>query len=119
MDEKNFINKEQFKKEIDDYKKFIFSSNLFSMAITLIAAQTVQKLVSIISETIFMPFVNYIINSTGGNWRNLIFIPFTGMEIELGKFLGGILEFTITITFIYIVFYKIIKKFDPNSEIKR
>ena len=119
MDEKNFINKEKLKKEMDDYKKFLFSSNLFSMAITLISAQTVQKFVSIISETIFMPFINYIINSTGGNWRNLIFIPVTGMEIELGKLLGGILEFTITITFIYIVFSKIIKKFDPNSEIKR
>ena len=45
MDEKNFINKEKLKKEMDDYKKFLFSSNLFSMAITLISAQTVQKFV--------------------------------------------------------------------------
>ena len=117
MDERNFISRDQFVKEIKEYKDFLFSSNLFAMALSLLSAQTIQKFVSTISDTIFMPIINYLVNKTGGNWRNLIFVPVDGMNIELGKLLGGALEFVITITFVYLIYTKIMKRINPETKI--
>lgn len=117
MNDKNFIKREQLVEEFTEYKKFIFSSNLIAMALSLISAQTIQKFVSTISDSIFMPIINYLISKTGGNWRNLIFMPVNEMNIEIGKFLGSALEFVITITFVYIIYTKIMKKINPETKI--
>lgn len=117
MDEKNFISRDQISKELQDYKEFIFSSNLIAMSLSLLSAQVIQKFVSTISETVFMPIIKYFMGKTDGNWRNIIFIPVEGMELEIGKLFASGLEFFITITLVYVVYSKIVKKINPDIKI--
>ena len=115
---KNFIKKETIKQEFDEYRKFAYRKNMFSVALAFVLATSIQKFSTSISECIFMPVINYIVSSTGDNWRNLIFIPVNGMEIELGKFIGSFIEFTIITILVYIIFSKIIKRISPDAEIE-
>ena len=117
MEEKNFVNSEKIQQEFKEYKKFAFGKNLFAMALALIMANSMQKFVTTISEAIIMPIINYTVSATGGDWRLLIFSPTAGMDFEIGKFMGSFLEFTITTVLLYIVYIKIVKKFDPDASI--
>ncbi len=117
QDEKNFLPKEEISRQIRDYKRFAFGKNMFAMALTLILANGMQKFVSTISQSILMPVINWMVSATGGNWRNLLFVPVPGLEIEIGNFASGFIEFTITTAFLYIIYVTIVKRIDPDSEI--
>lgn len=117
MQEKNLV--PEIRKEIDEYKKFAFNKNLMALALALILATVVQKFVSSISESILMPIINYFVNAANtGNWRNMILCPVDGMNLEIGKFLGSFLEFTITTIVLYVIYTKIVKRFTPDAEIQ-
>jgi len=109
----------EIKKEIDDYKNFAFNKNLMALALALILANVVQKFVSSISECLLMPVINYFVNvaNNTGNWRNMILCPLDGMNLEIGKFCGSFLEFTITTLFLYMIYSKIVKRITPDAEI--
>jgi len=115
MEEKQFLSSEKIRQELDEYKNFAYGKNLFAMAMALILANSMQKFVSNISENILMPVINFLVSKTQSNWRNLIFNPIRGLEIEVGKFFGGFLEFSITTIFLYIIYIKIIKKIFPKA----
>lgn len=119
MEEKNFIPKEKIQKEFEEYTKFAYSKNLIAVAITLILANSMQKFVTIISESVFMPMINYFVSSTNGNWRLLVFSPLNNMDIEIGKFASGFLEFTIVTICLYFVYSKIVKKIDPDFNLEK
>jgi large-conductance mechanosensitive channel len=120
MDEtesKNFISKDRINQEFAEYKKFAYGKNLFAMALTLILATSIQKFVTIISETILMPIINYMVSTTGGKWNDLIFVPIKGLEIEIGKFTNGFLEFSVTTFCLYLLYSKVIKRISPEFTI--
>lgn len=116
-EDKAFLDREAIWKQIDDYKRFAFGQNMFAMALTLVLAQIVQKFVATISDSLLMPFINYLVSATGGDWRNLLFVPAKGLEIEIGKLIGGLLEFTVTTVFLYLVYVHVVKRIDPNTKI--
>jgi large-conductance mechanosensitive channel len=119
LEDKNFIAKDKIQKEFDEYRKFAYGKNLFAVAMTLILASSMQKFVSTISETVFMPIINYFISSTNGNWRLLIFSPVKGLDVEIGKFAAGFLEFTIVTICLYLIYSKIIKKITPEIDLEK
>lgn len=119
MEEKNFIPKEKIHQEFDEYRKFAYSKNLIGVAITLILANSMQKFVTTMSETVFMPIANYLISNTNGDWRLLIFSPVKGLDIEIGKFASGFLEFTIITLCLYIIYSKIVKKINPEFNLDK
>jgi len=116
-DEKNFIGANQLKKELESYKKFAFSNNLFALALSLTMATATEKVVNSISENVFMPFINYTVKNTSGNWRTLIFMPVDGLEFEIGKILSGFLQFVFTSIIVYIFYTKVFKKEGKNGNI--
>jgi hypothetical protein len=67
------------------------------------------------TESLVMPIINYLISATNGNWRNLVFSPAQGLELEIGNLVNAFLEFTIVTTMLYLIFQKIIKRFDPDA----
>lgn len=119
LEDKNFIAKDKIQKEFDEYRKFAYGKNLFAVAMTLILANSMQKFVSTISETVFMPMINYFVSSTNGDWRLLIFSPVKGLDIEIGKFAAGFLDFTIVTICLYIIYSKIIKKITPEIDLEK
>ena len=49
---------------------------------------------------------------------NLIFTPVQGLNIEVGHLVNAFLEFTIITIMLYLIFQKIIKRFDPEAELE-
>ena len=117
-EKREFLDKEAVWRQINDYRRFAFGQNMFAMALTLILAQIVQKFVATISDSLLMPFINYLVSATGGNWRELLFVPSAGLEIEIGKLMGGFLEFTVTTVFVYMIYVNVVKRIDPSSKIE-
>jgi large conductance mechanosensitive channel len=105
-------------KEIEEYKKFAFDKNMVQVAIGLILANAFQKTVTGLSDYLLMPVVNYFINSTDGNWRDLVFSPLPGMNIEVGRLAGIFCDFFIITFILYIVYSKVIKKIWPEMQLK-
>lgn len=116
MLEKNLL--PELKKEVDEYKKFAFNKSLVALALALILANVVQKFVTNISESLFMPIINYFILATNGNWRNLILCPVDGMNLEVGKLCGSFIEFSITTLILYLIYSKIVKRINPDANIE-
>lgn len=109
-DEKNFINVNQLKQELESYKKFAFSNNLIALALSLTMANATEKIVNSISENLLMPIINYLVDNAGENWRNLVFVPTTGLEFEVGAMINGFLKFMFTSIIVYIFYTKVFKK---------
>lgn len=105
-------------KEIEEYKKFAFDRNMVQVAIGLILANAFQKTVTGLSDYLLMPVVNYFVNTTDGNWRDLVFSPLPGMNIEVGRLAGIFCDFFIVTFILYIVYSKIIKKIWPEMQLK-
>jgi large conductance mechanosensitive channel protein len=101
-------------KEIQEYKHFAFSQNMIQVAIGLILVAAFQKTVTAVSDCLIMPIVNYFINATNGNWRDLKFEPLVGMNLEIGHLIGAILDFTILTLLLYLIYTKIVKRIWPE-----
>lgn len=115
MDDKKFID---IKQELEDYKQFAFNKNFLEIALALVFTTATQKFINSISETIIMPILNFIIQKAEGDWRNLIFSPIKGLDIEVGKFMAGFFEFTITSLILFIIFKRLLKKLEIDSKLR-
>lgn len=112
MDDKKFID---LKKELEEYKQFAFNKNFLEIALALVFTTTTQKFINSISETIIMPIINFIIQKAEGDWRNLVFTPTQGLDIEIGKFMAGFVEFTITSLILFVIFKRLLKKIEIET----
>lgn len=109
-DQKNFVDTEKIRMELDQYKRFAFSKNFLALALSMVMAQAAHNLVSSMSESLIMPIINYVVDSAQGDWRLLVFNPVPGLKIELGKIFNGALEFMFTSLFVYVFYIKIMRK---------
>lgn len=112
--QKNLIKPEN----IEEYKNFAFNKNMVGVAIGLVLATAFQKTVTGISDYLIMPIVNYFIGNVDGNWRNLVFHPLQGMNIEIGKLIGTIIDFVIITLVLFLLYKTIIKRLWPNIKIE-
>lgn len=120
--EENILESKNFNpaidREIEEYKKFAFDKNMVQVAIGLILANAFQKTVTGISDYLIMPIVNYFVNSTDGNWRDMVFSPFNGMNIEVGRLVGMFCDFFIITLILYIIYSRILKRIWPEMQLK-
>jgi large-conductance mechanosensitive channel len=118
MDNRNFVDPDKLKtgiqNEFSEYREFAFGKNLFAMALALILANAAQGVVNKISDCVLMPIINYSISATGGNWRNLVFSPVDGMNLEIGKLCGAFLEFVITTLILYVLYRNVVRQTQKN-----
>jgi large-conductance mechanosensitive channel len=117
-EEKQFIKTEKIKQEFDEYRKFAYKKNFFVMGLAIVLATQTQKFASSLTEYLIMPVINWVILATNGNWRNLVFTPISGMDIEIGKLIQSFIEFTIITVILYFIFQKIVRKIDPEVELE-
>lgn len=108
--QQNFVDTERIRLELEEYKRFAFSKNFLALALSMVMAQAAHNLVSSMSGGLIMPIINYLVNSTQGDWRLLVFDPTPGLKIELGRIFNGTLEFIFTSAFVYVFYIKIMKK---------
>lgn len=111
MKEKSFIGE----KEIKKYKEFAFKEDMFKMSIAFIMGASFNKVVSGISDLLLMPLINFIIIQTGDGWRKWRIEPVNGLKIEIGQFLGVLVDFLLISIILYIIYAKIIKKITNSN----
>lgn len=104
---------ENVKKVLKSYQSFAFKKNMLEIGIAFIMANAFNKIITALSEDIFMPIINLLTNSElEKNWRNFEFKMCDGLVFEIGKFIGSIIDFLI----ITILFYIIIKFISPITD---
>jgi large conductance mechanosensitive channel protein len=78
---------------VEDYKKFAFKGDMIKLAIAFILGGAFNKVVTSISENLLMPIIDFLILNTKDDWRNYIWNPVKGLEIELGQAFGAFIDF--------------------------
>lgn len=116
---KEFLKNIDPHKEFQDYKKFAFNHNMMGVAIGLILATAFQKAVSGISDYLIMPIVNFFIVGTGTDWRNWVAHPISGMNLEVGRLIGTMIDFVILTVVLYFIWAKIMKRIWPELELSK
>jgi len=111
MKDKSFIGE----KEIKKYKEFAFKEDMFKMSIAFIMGASFNKVVTGISDLLLMPLINFIIIQTGDGWRKWKVEPVNNLKIEIGQFLGVLVDFLLISIVLYIVYAKIIKKITNSN----
>ena len=111
MEEKSFIGE----KEIKKYKEFAFKDDMFKMSIAFIMGAAFNKVVTGISDLLIMPLINFIIIQTGDAWRKWKIEPIIGLRIEIGEFLGILVDFLLISIILYIIYSKIIQRIKSSN----
>lgn len=115
FDSKTFISQ----KEIKKYKEFAFKEDMIKMSIAFILGASFNKVVSGISDCIVMPVLNFIIMQTGDSWRKWNVEPIVGLKIEIGQFLGVMVDFLLISTILYLFYAKFITKITNSNNLKQ
>jgi len=105
----DFISKDDLKDELNEFGRFAFKKNLVELTLAVILGTALNNFVKGMSESLFMPIINTILNNTGKDWRDFYWEPITDMKFEVGHFLGTALDFLVTAIVLYIIFVKMLK----------
>lgn len=108
---RNFLDK----KEINKYKEFAFKEDMLKMSIAFVLGASFNKVVTGISDLLIMPVVNFIIHQTGESWRRWNIEIIKGLKIEVGQFLGILVDFILISIVLYLIYGKIISSFVSNK----
>lgn len=115
---KSFLDKKiekTVKETIQEYKKFAFKEDIKKVCFAVILAGSFDKLIKGISNNLFMPFFDFIINKTNGEWRNYTLKIVPGLELGVGKVIGEILDFIIISFILFLILRKIWSKEEKNN----
>lgn len=109
--EKDFIDKkieDAVKQTLKEYREFAFKQDIEKVCLAVILGGTFDSLIKNISANLIMPFFDFVINKTHGDWRNYKLIITEGLELGIGKIAGGLLDFVIISVILFILFRKIL-----------
>lgn len=95
------------KKELEEFKKFAFKGDMIKISVGIIIGNSFNSVVKSISDNIIMPIINFLILQTGNNWRSWEINFASGIVIEMGKFLGSVVDFLLISIILYIVYVKL------------
>lgn len=110
--EKNFLDnkiEETVRQTINEYRQFAFKDDIKKVCVAVILGSSFDNLIKNISINLIMPFFDFIINKTNGSWRDYCITILPGLELGVGRVLGGVLDFTI-ISIVLFILLKIIWK---------
>ena len=94
--------------EYSAWKKFAFKGRMVEMAIAFMIGAAFKNVVGSISENLIMPVINFILDKTGTDWRELTVTPIEGIALEIGQFLGAFVDFILISIILYILYRKIL-----------
>lgn len=95
---------------INEYKQFAFKEDIKKVCFAVILASSFDNFVKTISNNLFIPFFDFIINKTNGEWRNYNLKVVSGLELGVGKALGGVIDFAIVSFVLFIILKKFLNK---------
>ena len=93
---------------VAQFMKFMKETNAFALAIAVVIAGAVQKLVTAIVADIFMPIFGIILPS--GEWRTWK-VPLRGdAALAVGDVIGATVDFVIIAFVVYLIATKLLKQ---------
>jgi large conductance mechanosensitive channel len=105
------------KKEIENFKKFAFKGDMIKISVGIIIGNSFNSVVRSISDNLIMPFINFLILKSGRGWRNWKIEINPHLIIEMGQFLGNVIDFLLISIILYIVYMKLMNNlFDKKEE---
>jgi len=102
MDERDFLNS----KNIKEYRDFAFREDMMKFAVGVILGNSFNKVINGISDYLLMPIFKFLVSKTGDGWRNWAFIPFNGLEFEVGRMIGVLVDFLLISFILYLICQK-------------
>ncbi len=78
-----------------DFQEFALKGNVIELAIAVIIGGAFGKIVTSFAQDVVMPLINPLISFAGGDWRQLVIRTGATGGIQLGNFIGSILDFVI------------------------
>ena len=122
MKNKKFRTKEELTSEIEnivgkknynDYKKFAFKKSMLEVAVAFVLGISFQKVITSLSQNIIMPTMEYLASAISENethnWRDRVFSPIEGLEIEVGKVAGTFVDFMLISLVLFIIYKKLLE----------
>jgi large conductance mechanosensitive channel len=85
-----------------EFKAFAFKGNMIDLAIAVVIGATFGKVVDSLVKSIIMPILSYVIPNQGGYTAWMI------GRVEIGKFLGEVMNFLIVAAAVFIVIVKVL-----------
>jgi len=104
-------------KELVEYKKFALKEDMLKMSTAFILGAAFNNVVKGISDLLIMPFINFIILKTGESWRKFKIEPIQGLVLEVGQFLGYLVDFILISIILYVFYIKILKNIKLQKEV--
>lgn len=104
VDERSFINSNEFKK----YKDFAFKNDVMKLSVGVILGGSFNKVVQGISDFLIMPIVSFTISKTGKTWRDIEIIPLNGLKFEVGRLAGVFVDFLVVSLVLYLFYVKLV-----------
>lgn len=115
MEEKDFLGG----KNIKEYRDFAFREDMMKLAVGVILGTSFNKVVNGLSDYLLMPIFKFLVSKTGDGWRNWTFIPLSGLEFEVGRMIGVLVDFLLISFILYLVCKKglgrLERKEDPTK----
>jgi large conductance mechanosensitive channel len=89
-----------------DFIKFIREKGVVGLAVGIIVGGAVTKLVTSLIDNLISPFIGFI-TGVAGNLSSLIYtVPGTGIIFKWGAFLSSVIDFTVVVLVVYVLFIK-------------
>lgn len=114
VDERSFINSNEFKK----YKDFAFKNDVMKLSVGVILGGSFNKVVQGISDFLIMPIVSFMISKTGQTWRDIEFIPLDGLKFEVGRLAGVFVDFLVVSLVLYLIYVKLVGRLMESEPAK-
>ncbi len=91
---------------VKDFLRFLKEYNIIGLGLAVVVGMTVKDLVNALVQDIIMPFVGLVL--PGESWRTAM-IYIDSVEIQIGHFIGAILDFLIIIFVVYLFLRYVLK----------
>jgi large conductance mechanosensitive channel len=99
---------------IKDFQDFIAKGNVVDLAVGVIIGSAFGKIVTAMVDSIIMPIINPVMKALGDDWRTATIPPNSKDGIQIGSFLGALVDFLI-IAFVLFLIIKAIAKFQRQE----
>jgi large conductance mechanosensitive channel len=84
-----------------EFREFLFKSNVFALATAVMIGNAVSKVVDSVVKDFLMPVIGIV--SPSGEWRLLKIPLIRGAALNVGSFMGALVDFAIIAAVVFLV----------------
>lgn len=102
-------------RELKEYREFALNDDMMKLAVGVVLGSSFNKVINSISDCLFAPIFIFLASKTGDEWRSWRLIPVKGLEFEIGKMSGSIVDFLLVSLLLYLIYKKAFTRIVKNK----